>query len=101
MQLAVFKDTGDVYKYFGDIVIVVSEKRDCGRVVYGCVASDEDRFYKAILEMDLDNPVIGFKTVEEVKAYWLEGGDGQFMVFSEEDLIIIPNAKNELESEEK
>lgn len=91
IYLAVFKHTSDFYKYFEKIVIAVSEKKDNGRAVLGCVDSYQDKFYKGILEMDLDNPVMGFKTVEEVEEYWLGGGDGHFLVVNEEDLIVIPN----------
>ena len=68
--------SGVTYDYLKDIDLFgrITEAGDF--VLYGCKTKDEPKFYQGILEMDQADEIFGFESVEEVKEFWLDGGDG-------------------------
>lgn len=70
---------GASYEYLKDITLVGSVGGFSGGsdfVVFGCVDSDQAKFYEGIYQMDKAEPFIGLESIEETKEFWEEGSEG-------------------------
>lgn len=74
--------SGELFNYLKDIDLY---GRTDGKdfFVFGCKTVDEERFYKGILELDIQTQVHGFKNIEDVRQYWEEDGGDMFLTLKE------------------
>ena len=69
--------------------ITGSELSDKGVVILGCVNEDRIRFYEGLFRMEQEEPVLGIESVEEMKEWWEDGGDGCFLCLEEGEFELV------------
>lgn len=74
--------SGEQLKYFKGVRLYGRFSED-GFIVYGCHKDDEPDFYDGVYRQDLDEPFMGFDSIQSVREYWKSGGDGALMIISE------------------
>ena len=68
--------SGVTYDFLKDINLFGRVTEEGDFILFGCAVDDEPKFYRGIFEMDKAYEVFGFESVEDVKEFWEEGGDG-------------------------
>lgn len=83
---------GELHPYLKDIKLVgrVREEYNNDFIIYGCIRGYEQEFYQGILDFDkATGGEMGFNCVEDVEVFWMDGGDGMFLVINKGDYELI------------
>mgnify|MGYP000924661221 CR=1 FL=1 len=83
---------GELHQYLKNIKLVgrVREEYNNDFIIYGCIRGYEQEFYQGILDFDkATGGEMGFNYVEDVEVFWMDEGEGMFLVINKGDYELI------------
>ncbi len=82
---------GELQPYLKNIKLVgrIREESNNDFIIYGCIRGYEQEFYQGILDYDKATGIIGFDSVEDVEEFWIEEGEGMFLVLDNRDYEVV------------